>query len=247
MSDRGAAADVEAVLLDAGNTLLFADPRRLLPLVRELGGVEAGPERFSEAERTARRRLVQRVEEGHRGTEPGLWAEYFRTMLRECGVADHRIEEVGRRIAAEHEERHLWSHVERGTTDALEALRSGGYRLAVISNADGRVEGLLEETGLRRHFEFVLDSGVVGVEKPDPRIFELAVRRLELEPRRCLYVGDLHPVDVVGARAAGLAAVLVDPFDAVEAPVDRIASVRELPEYLGVAGAPPRVESSAEE
>lgn len=231
------AGTVEAVLLDAGNTLLFVDPRRVLPLVREIGRVDAGPEDFAAAERSARRRLAAMVEEGHRGTEPDLWADYFRTLLRECGVQEGRVEAVGEWIVREHDERHLWSRVERGTVRALEALRDAEYRLAVISNADGRVEALLEETGLRPHFEFVIDSDVVGVEKPDPRIFRMAVERLELEPGRCLYVGDLHPVDVVGARAAGLRAVLLDPFDVVmEAPVDRIASVRDLPDYLGVPG-----------
>ncbi|MFP3948167.1 MAG: HAD family hydrolase, partial [Longimicrobiales bacterium] len=94
------------------------------------------------------------------------------------------------------------------------------------------VMALMESVGLRHHFEFVLDSGTVGVEKPDPAIFRLAVDNLDLEPEECLYVGDLFPVDVVGARRAGLRALLVDPFGRMDEEVDRISSVRELPEYL---------------
>lgn len=131
-----------------------------------------------------------------------------------------------------HEEDHLWTHVEEGTGAALDRLSQAGYRLGVVSNADGRVEDLIETVGLRHHFEFVLDSGAVGVEKPDPAIFRMAVDRLGLEPRQCLYVGDLYPVDVVGARNAGLRAVLVDPFGRMEGAVDRVTSVRELPDYL---------------
>jgi putative hydrolase of the HAD superfamily len=58
----------------------------------------------------------------------------------------------------------------------------------------------------------IVDSSVVGVEKPDPRIFTIALERLAEEPERAAYVGDFPDVDVVGARAAGLVAILLDPF-----------------------------------
>ncbi|MDX1568543.1 MAG: HAD-IIIA family hydrolase [Longimicrobiales bacterium] len=222
---------LRAVLLDAGNTLLFADPERVLSTLRE-EGVEADVERFRRAEYRARLNLVEFVREGHRGTEDHVWERYFLTLFRECGVPEDRMEPVGARLQAIHREEHLWTHVEEGTTSALNRIAEAGYRLAVISNADGRVEALMESVGLRHHFEFVLDSGTVGVEKPDPAIFHMAVDHLALEPEECLYVGDLFPVDVVGARRAGLQALLVDPFGRMAGEVDRIASVCELPDYL---------------
>lgn len=226
-----AARDLNAVLLDAGNTLLFADPQRVLETLRD-EGVRADEGVFRRAEYSARLNLVQVVREGHRGTEAHIWEEYFLTLFRECGVPEDRMDAVGTRLLKMHEEDHLWTHVEEGTAAALDRLSQAGYRLGVVSNADGRVEDLIETVGLRHHFEFVLDSGAVGVEKPDPAIFRMAVDRLGLEPRQCLYVGDLYPVDVVGARNAGLRAVLVDPFGRMEGAVDRITSVRELPDYL---------------
>lgn len=234
---------VEAVLLDAGNTLLFVDPERVLPVLRE-AGAEADLPGYRRAEYRARQELCAVVEDGHRGTEDHVWEHYFTTLFRECGVPEGRLEAVGARLQAQHRARHLWSHVEEGTAEALEALAEAGYRLAVVSNADGRVEALLEEAGLRRHFEVVVDSRVVGVEKPDPAIFRHALDRLGLEPEACLYAGDLYPVDVVGARRAGLRAVLLDPFGAADVPdgVDRIPSVTHLPEYLG-AGAPPAADA----
>ena len=104
----------------------------------------------------------------------------------------------------------------------------------MVSNADGRVQELLGHVGLERYFEFVVDSQVVGISKPDPRIFRTALDRLRVEPRRTLYVGDLYPVDVAGARSAGMEALLLDPFDALEhwTDVARIPSVLRLPAAL---------------
>ena len=144
----------------------------------------------------------------------------------------NRLEEVGQRVWEVHQESHLWTWVAPGTPNALAVLKEKGYRMAVISNADGRVEGLIRGAGLGDFFDFVLDSEVEGVEKPDPEIFLRGCRRMEVEPRRSLYVGDLYPVDVVGARKAGLHAVLLDPLDRLSHPVDRIPNVAALPGYL---------------
>jgi putative hydrolase of the HAD superfamily len=143
---------------------------------------------------------------------------------------------VGRRLVATHAEDHLWTHVEPGTAEALTSLLDAGYRLAVISNADGRMERALEQVGLRRYMEFVVDSGVVGVEKPDPRIFLEGLRRLELPAEEAIYVGDLYPVDVVGARGVGMEAVLLDPSGMLTWPVPRIPSVLELEAWLSRGG-----------
>lgn len=231
-----ARTDPRAILFDAGNTLVFVDPGRVLGTLEDLG-VGATLERFREAEFRARERLGRVVEEGGSGTEDHVWQEYFVTLFRECGVPEEAVAEVGERLQALHEEEHLWSHVPAETAPALERLRDDGYRLAVISNADGRVEALLERAGLHGHFEFILDSHVIGVEKPDPRIFHAATDRLAIKPPECLYVGDLYQVDVIGARAAGLRPLLLDPWGRLDVDVDTIPTVADLPEYLG-GGAP---------
>ena len=220
-----------AVLLDAGNTLVFVDRARVLDIYGQVG-VTSTEERFLEAELEARSRLSHRVEEGGSGTERHVWRDYFLTLFRLSGVPEEALEVVGDRLREEHARLHLWSHVEPGTREALEGLLERGYRLAVISNADGRVEELIRSVGLHDLFEFVLDSEVVGVEKPDPRIFHEGTSRLGLDPGECLYVGDLYPVDVVGARNAGLEAVLVDPTGKLDRPVEKVGSVLELPELL---------------
>jgi HAD superfamily hydrolase (TIGR01549 family) len=122
--------------------------------------------------------------------------------------------------------------VEPGTGEALEALLDAGYRLGVISNADGRVEALLQAVGLRDHLEFVVDSAVLGIEKPDPRIFQEGLRLLSLPAEESLYVGDLYPVDVLGAEAVGMQAILLDPAGDLPWPAARIPSVTALPSWL---------------
>lgn len=93
---------------------------------------------------------------------------------------------------------------------ALDRLASRGVRMAVISNWDSRLEGLLQTMGLTRYFETVISSAVVGLCKPDPRIFELACDRLGVASKEVAHVGDHHYADVVGASSAGLRPVLID-------------------------------------
>lgn len=223
--------NLDAIFFDAGNTLIFINPRVVLPILGE-HGAQASEERFWESEFHARLALARLVEEGATGTEDHIWREYFVRLLLGCGVPPGRLEEVSRRLREEHQNNHLWTWVDPATEPALAVLRSRGYRMAVISNADGRVEGLIRGAGLAPHFEFVLDSHVEGVEKPDPEIFLRACRRMGVEPGRSLYVGDLYPVDVVGARRAGLWTVLLDPLGRLDYPVDRIPNVAALPGYL---------------
>jgi HAD superfamily hydrolase (TIGR01662 family) len=223
--------DIKAIFFDAGNTLVFIDPRVVLPILEE-HGAQADLERFRRAELAARVQLVSRIEEGAFGTEPHIWQEYFVSLMAGSGVPEDRLGAVGDRIRDAHRESHLWTWFDPGTVPALQRLKDAGYRMAVISNADGRVEGIMETTGIRPFFEFVLDSELEGVEKPDPEIFLRACRRMGVEPEESLYVGDLYPVDVLGARKVGMHAVLLDPLGNMEYPVDCIPDVAALPAYL---------------
>jgi len=220
-----------AILFDAGHTLVFIDPDRTRQIYRE-SGIEVSREAFLTAESQARGILTGLVQAGSEGTERELWHQYFVSLMEASGVPEDQLDAVGRGIRDAHTQAHLWTGVDPRTPPALEALVGQGFRLAVISNADGRMEDALVRAGLRDHFEFVIDSDLVGVAKPDPEIFLAGARTLGLPPEDCLYVGDLYPVDVVGARAAGMSAVLLDPLDALDYPVDRVAAVADLPAYF---------------
>lgn len=222
-----------AVLFDAGNTLVFLDYARLAGAVGEALGLpltEAGLRRHAGA--AARAMEQGRLTDQERGTV------FLLTLFELAGVPADRTEELKAALLAMHQRMHLWGATEPGTIEALGRLRAAGLRLAVISNSDGRAAAALEAGGLLDQFEFVIDSGEVGVEKPDPRIFRIALDRMGIEPAEALYVGDLYEVDVVGARAAGLDVVLLDPSGAYAGrDVKTVRSVVELADELVAARA----------
>jgi putative hydrolase of the HAD superfamily len=88
-----------------------------------------------------------------------------------------------------------------------------GYKMAIVSNADGTVERGLSELGIRPFFDMVVDSHIVGMAKPDPGIFHHALSGLKAVPNKTLHTGDLYFADIIGARQAGVHAILLDPFD----------------------------------
>jgi len=91
--------------------------------------------------------------------------------------------------------------------ETLAVLRERGLELGVISNWDPRLPDLLDQLGLGPSFKAVVYSSSAGVEKPDPRIFREALRRLEVDPGEALHVGDGRLEDVEGAQAVGMCAL----------------------------------------
>jgi putative hydrolase of the HAD superfamily len=199
-------ASVKAVLFDAGNTLLFLDHDRMAAAVGEALGVALDVRRLTGAAAAA-----AAAAERSGGVDRDRSRAYFEVLFAGAGVPAARMPEVRTVLERLHGEQHLWCSLARGTREALDRLRAGGFRLGVISNADGRVEEALSAAGLRDCFDVVVDSALLGVEKPDPAIFRAALDALGLAPAEALYVGDLYEVDVVGARAAGMDAALLAP------------------------------------
>jgi putative hydrolase of the HAD superfamily len=112
-------------------------------------------------------------------------------------------------------------------------MKRRGYRLGVVSNAEGKVERDLDAAGYDGLFETVIDSSIVGVEKPDPAIFRVALERLGVAPEGTIFLGDVPAVDVAGAKAAGIAPLLLDRFELY--PVSDtpcLRSITELPAWL---------------
>ncbi len=101
---------------------------------------------------------------------------------------------------------------------ALPLLKQDGYILGVISNRDKPFQQLLHEHGIGEFFHFSLAAGEVNSYKPEPGVFEHALRHVNLSPRDAVYVGDNYYADVVGARRAGLQPILYDPLGIFPAP-----------------------------
>lgn len=210
---RRAALDV--VCLDAGNTLVGMEHELLATLLAS-EGIAAAPEALDRAEARARPALSRRLALGRSSEAADTAVFQVRTILTGIGVPDAEAEArapaLVRRIRTELPSRRLWTRVLPGVPEALRSLRALGLRLVVVSNSDGTVDALLADVGLRALVDGVVDSRVVGVEKPHPDIWRHALTLVDAPAYRALHVGDLHAVDVVGARAAGLYAVLLDPF-----------------------------------
>ncbi len=223
---------IRAVLFDAGGTLIHVDGER----VCRAAGVDFDAAAFrtaeSEAVAAVRRLVLERPESRDAERIP----LYMTTLVRGLGLdREEACREAAGRIAAEHGRANLWSKAADDAVETLSELRARGYRIAVVSNADGRVRRLLEVAGLAPHLEFVVDSAEVGLEKPDPRIFHAATDRLGLPPGACAYVGDIYEIDVVGAERAGLSAILVGDGPAPES-VRRVARLSGLhPLFPGFA------------
>jgi putative hydrolase of the HAD superfamily len=202
---------VHTIFFDAGNTLLRMNYEALAEQVSR-HALPATPAQVREAEWRARVRLDATLGPGvstESGSVPG---RYLRYLLEELGVTD----EAPVRAIAEWRRRYnlpvgLWHQADPEAELALSLLADRGVRAAVISNSNGSVRSILRDLGLTRYLDFVLDSAEVGVEKPDPRIFQIALEQAGAAASAALYVGDLYSIDVVGARTAGLSAVLLDP------------------------------------
>jgi putative hydrolase of the HAD superfamily len=223
---------LETVFLDAGGVLLFPNWIRISETLAR-HGVKVSPDALARAEYPAKRRLdvgdtVGATTDASRG-----WL-YFDLILTEAGVP---LSPATRAALADlnayHRERNLWELVPDGVVPALEALRARGLRLTVVSNANGTLCAHLDRLGLTRWFDCVLDSRDLGVEKPDPRLFEIALDRSGAQRDTTIHVGDLYHVDVVGARSAGLRAVLLDEAGLyVDADCRRLRSLADLVEAI---------------
>jgi putative hydrolase of the HAD superfamily len=219
---------LRAVLFDAGNTLVFLDYARIAAAVGdELGLPLTGEALAVVAPRAAR------AMEGLRATDRERADAYLEALFTQAGVPAERMDDVRACLVRLHGERHLWSSTAPDTREALGRLRAARLRLGVVSNSDGRVEAALEAAELLEFFEVVIDSALAGVEKPDPAIFHAALEALGVPARDALYVGDLYDVDVLGARAAGMDAVLFAPGEAAAVAGCRtVRSLSALADYL---------------
>jgi putative hydrolase of the HAD superfamily len=229
---------IRAVFLDAGNTLVFP---RLEVIIADLEahGHTATLEDFYAAERWAKHKLDDRLWPQIRaGTVPEqidyyYWSEYLRELMRRLAAPESERGELTRRLIESFQNIQLWSRVMPDTAPFLEWLLAEGYLLGVISNSVGTLEGQLIRLDLARYFQAILDSAIVGIQKPHPGIFKLALQRLSVEGSESVFVGDTYATDVGGAQLAGLTGVLLDSVGAYpDAACLKVSSLPELAKIL---------------
>jgi putative hydrolase of the HAD superfamily len=200
-----------ALLFDAGNTLLRMNYPAIARHLRSRGHT-AAEEAIEEAELRARVRLDADLARG--GSTEGRAAQdsYLTYLLEGLGITDPaEVEAAAVFRQSYNAPAGLFDRAFPEAQATIRRVKAAGLVVGVVSNSNGNAHALLKQAGIGADLDFVIDSGVVGVEKPDPRIFELALRQAGVAAHEAAYVGDLYSIDVLGSRAAGLHPILLDP------------------------------------
>jgi putative hydrolase of the HAD superfamily len=212
------ASGVSAILLDAGGVLVFPRPDHVRPGLRAIG---LDPD-LATLERAHYQAMAAQDTELQPPAPGTWWRNYLMTYIAECGVPAAECEPLAAEIAG-HPRAGSWAHAGLGVKDGLRALAALGLPMGIVSNSDGSVEGDLRREGICYApagtgpaegvpMGIIVDSAVVGVAKPDPRIFGFALDALGVPADgTVLHVGDSLRYDVAGALAAGLQPVHMDP------------------------------------
>lgn len=235
--------DIDTVFLDVGNTLISIDFDWVADELTKRGHASDG-EALRRAEARARPGYAHGlfVEGVPAGTD--LFRHYLKVMLvqapatkaLEVAEMEGLLDDLRPTLRPDGKASSLWKMVMPRVPEALARLRDLGLRLVVVSNSDGTVARSLEAAGLLPFMTHVIDSALVGYEKPDPRIFAAAVERSGADPARVLHIGDLYHADVLGARSAGIKALMLDPYgDWTLDDVDTARDLWEVSEHFAAA------------
>jgi putative hydrolase of the HAD superfamily len=231
----------DAFLFDAGGVLVLPDPTVLGPLLAPYGGdTSIDAHRRAHYAAMAVKSMVDAGETD--------WHEYNMAYVNAVGVDGEHAEHAAM-VLDQTRTAHLWRWPIPEAVTTLAELARRCVPMGVVSNASGQIADVLVRAKLCQAGEgsatmmrCVIDSHVVGVAKPDPAIFDRALEYFaELERDRIAYIGDSVKMDVLGARAAGLHPILVDPFDDHPgADFDRIRSLTDLLDMATIADSPQR-------
>jgi FMN phosphatase YigB (HAD superfamily) len=176
------------------------------------------------------------------GSGEAFWEEYDHSYVRSVGVPDLDVDAAAVLL---HRTRsaYLWRWPIPESRATLSALSTAGLPMGVVSNASGQIADVLSRSGVCQAGEgphvsmrVVVDSHLVGVAKPDPRIFDHALPYFDgIDRSRIAYIGDSVTMDIGAARASGLYPILLDPYDDhPDADFERIGSLTELAESVVV-------------
>lgn len=220
---------IRTLFLDAGGVLCHpAWPRVSAALATE--GVVVSADRLAAAEPLAKRDIDEASVIGATNDAGRGWL-YFNKVLERAGIPLSEASDAALAMLREyHRSENLWEYVPNDVRPALERLRTLGLTMVVVSNANGRLRYLFDRLDLTRFFDVVLDSHEWAVEKPDPRLFQIALEQSGGEAATTAHVGDLYHIDVVGARNAGLCEGILLDAAALYSHVDcrRIRTLAEL-------------------
>lgn len=231
-------SDVDIVFFDAGETIIHPYPSfaQLFAQVCRARGVEVDPDDVQRVQERLAPHLIDLAEDSgvtHPSLDPDdsrrFWTFLYERFLAALGVGEEGLSQELFATFSASSTYKLFDDVR----PALKQLDADGYRLGLISNFEGWLEQVLVEQEVGEAFEVTVISGIEGVEKPDPEIYRLAVKRAGVEPSRCVHVGDSMALDVAPAGEVGITAVLLDRVGRYRDPgCPTISSLEELPAII---------------
>ncbi len=221
---------IETILFDLDGTLRHNTPsaeKTLTRIARELGA-RIPAERGLQAARWAHYYWAQSPElladiQRFDKLEPEFWVNYAYRYLMALGVPEPQAADLAPALSSRMETEYTpESTVHPEDLETLAGLRQRGFILGLVSNRTLPFDEEIQELGLKPYFDFAYVAGEVNAWKPDPTIFERAFALSNSAPEHSLYIGDNYYADIIGARAAGMQPVLLDPhglFPKADCPV----------------------------
>lgn len=218
-----------AVSFDFGQTLAELDYGFLQRRLAEQG-VQLNAEAARAASVEAWTRYGQLKSEGH----ALAWRTMMELLLERGGLPRARVPELAAWLWSEQPRQNLWRKPLPGMIELVRELGRARVPLAIVSNSEGYLAELVAELDWTQDFPVIVDSGKLGIDKPDPRIFEHAAALLDVKPGQLLHIGDSWEADVQGALSASASAVWFDARHR-EAPLpSRVYGAANAPELLEV-------------
>lgn len=229
---------IEVVFFDAGETLIHPHPSfpELFSEIAGDAGREVSPADVEEVQRRLAPHLVDLAEDT--GVDkPSLspdgsrkfWSHLYRRFLQELGIEDDSlVDQLYSRFSSVSS----YALFDDAVT-SMQRLTEAGYRIGLISNFEGWLDEMLVELEIGDVFETKIISGLVGIEKPDPEIYRLALKEAAVDPSAAVHVGDSPGLDVEPASSVGIHPILIDRFDRYsDHDGTRIKSLNDLTEVV---------------
>jgi putative hydrolase of the HAD superfamily len=210
--------EFDAILFDAGGTLFDLQPTREEVFQRLFSshGFDVPMEKLTAVLSKAERRFDDHAAKLNGVSEEPFWKQYDKYVLDGVGYTGD-LESFSKEVSSEFDKLipdvKSWAEYP-DARPLLDDLVDRKFGLGVVSNATDLVRRVLDNLGLTRYFQSIVVSEEVGVRKPDPRIFHIAAKEIRTAPNRAIYIGDRLAIDVIGAKRAGMNAILLDRYGA---------------------------------
>jgi len=197
------------LIFDAGGTLVFPDFQYLAELARSMGVNVTQEQLFSihcdliyelDFQTHQQKYLFDPFPQGYADT-------LFKTLIKD---PLQRVK-INKIVKERDRDKALWTATFPWVADSLQKLKTAGFSMSVVSNSDGRASQILQDLNLKLFFDQIFDSEIIGFSKPDVRLFEHALKALDIQAADAIYIGDVYYIDVWGSNQAGMGCIHLDP------------------------------------